>query len=75
MYNANFLQAEKMTVNKLIEKGNSLNNLVEMYPGAFYTESYDPGKSEMAWSALRLVFTKKSDKFYLIGIVHNQWTI
>ena len=75
VYNADFLNAEKTAVNKMIGVGNSLNNLEEVYPSALYTENYDPGKHEMAWSALRLVFKKEANKFYLIAIVHDQWTI
>ena len=75
VYNADFLNAEKTAVNKMIGSGNSINNLEKIYPNALFTESYDHGKQEMAWSALRLVFKKDADKFYLIGIVHDQWTI
>ena len=75
VYNTDFLNAEKKAFNKMIGSGNSLNNLNEIYPNALFTESYDPGKHEMAWSALRLVFQKKGEKFYLAGIVHDQWTI
>ena len=75
VYNADFLNAEKTSVNKMIGSGNSLNNLDKIYPNALFTESYDPGKHEMAWTTLRLVFKKEAGKFYLIGIVHDQWTI
>lgn len=71
---ADFLNAKKTAVNKMIGVGNSINNLEEVYPDALYTESYNPGIHEMAWSSLRLVFKKEADKFYLIGIVHDQWT-
>lgn len=75
VYDVDFLNAEKTSVNKMIGTGNSLNNLEKVYPEAIFTESYDPGKHEMAWKSLRLIFKKDADKFYLIGIVHDQWTI
>lgn len=75
VYNADFLNAEKKSVNKMIGAGNSLNNLEKIYPDAIFTESYDPGKHAKAWTTLRLVFKKEAEKFYLIGIVHDQWTI
>ena len=75
VYDADFLNAANTSVNKMIGTGNTPNNLREIYPGAIFTESYDPGKQEMAWKSLRLVFKKAAGKFYLIGIVHDQWTI
>lgn len=75
VYDVDFLNAEETAVNKMIGTGNSINNLEKVYPDAIFTESYDPGKHEMAWKSLRLVFKKDAGKFYLIGIVHDQWTI
>lgn len=75
VYDADFLNAEKTVVNQMIGSGNSLNNLEKIYPDALYTENYNPGKSEMDWKALKLIFKKDAGKFYLIGIVHDQWTI
>ena len=75
MYNTNFLNANQTVFNKMIGSGNSLNNLEQVYPNDFFTESYHPGKSEMDWSCLRFIFKKDGDTFYLIGIVHDQWTI
>ena len=75
VYNKDFLNVEKFAVDKMIGSGNSLNNLEAIYPAAHFTESFDPGSHEMAWSSLRLVFKKDSGKFYLVGVVHDQWTI
>lgn len=74
VYNVDFLNAAKTSVNEMIGVGNSLNNLKEVYPNAHYTENYDPGKNEMAWTTLRLVFNKKGEQFYLVGIIHDRWT-
>lgn len=75
VYTSDFLNADRMAVNKMIGSGNSLNNLEEIYPYALFTESYDPGEHEMAWKTVRLVFKKEGDKFYLISIVNDRWTI
>ncbi len=79
VYDADFLNAEKKAVNTFLESGNSLNNLKEVYPGCDFTEFYfsgfDPKYSGMDWRTLRLVFKKYKDKNYLVGIVHDEWTI
>lgn len=79
VYNVDFLKPEKLSINHSAAKGNSLNNIMQVYPNAEYTESYFSGfKKKYAgldWQALRLVFTKEAGKYYLIGIIHDQWTI
>ncbi len=79
VYNADFLKPEKFSLNQSASKGNSLNNIMEVYPNAEYTESYFSGFKKkyagMDWQALRLIFTMEGGKYYLVGIVHDQWTI
>jgi len=79
VYNYDFSNASQVSVNEVLGKGNSENNLKAVYPVSDFTESYFPGVDKKAegkdWSSLRLVFAKNLDKYYLIGIVHDQWTI
>lgn len=79
VYNADFLNAEKMSVNKMIGSGNSLNNLQTVYPGCDFTENYFSGFDKkyegMDWCTLRLVFKMYNDRYYLVALVHDQWTI
>jgi len=79
VYDADFLKPEKRSVNKFVAGGNSLNNLSKIYPGCDFTESYFSGFDKkyegMDWKTLRLVFKKSNDQFFLIGIVHDEWTI
>ena len=79
VYDADFLKPEKRSVNKFLGGGNSLNNLSKIYTGCDFTESYFSGFDKkyegMDWKTLRLVFKKSNDQFFLIGIVHDEWTI
>ncbi len=79
IYNADFLNAEKHSINKRISAGNSLDNIASIYPGCNYTEHYFPGFDKkyggMDWTSLKLVFKFHNGKNYLVGIVHDQWTI
>jgi hypothetical protein len=79
VYNADFMLNSAVSVNKYQAKGNSANNLKEAYPGCDFVEYYYKGDSTktdaMDWSCLRLVFKQVADKAYLVGIVHDQWTI
>ena len=78
VYNEDYVNAEKKSVNQFLANGNSLNNLHETFPGADFTEFYFPGfdpKYEgMDWQTLRLIFHYQNNRYVLIGIVHDQWT-
>lgn len=72
-------EVKSATFNKFQGSGNSLNNLKEAYPGADFVEFYHSGKNPeyqgMDWRAMRLVFEEYQDKYYLVAIVNDQWTI
>ncbi len=78
VYNADFLNAEETKLNEMIGSSTTNNNLKEIYPNCPFTESYFSGFEKkfdgMDWCSLRLVFKKHLDKYYLIGIIHDQWT-
>lgn len=79
VYEVDFLNAEQLSVNEVLGKGNSLINIQEVYPGADFTESHFSGFEEkyggMDWRSLRLVFKSEDGRPWLVGIVHDQWTI
>ena len=59
-------------------RGNTLNNLKEIYPHSIYTENYLKGSkeySEMDWNALRLVFEEFEGKLFLVGLINDRWTV
>ena len=78
VYDANFLNPEKFEVNDIIGTGNSVDNLRSQYHNSDFTESYFSGSKKnggVDWKAVRLVFKKIDGKYYLVGVVHDQWTI
>lgn len=79
VYDVDFLEAPQIVFNQEIQRGNSLLNLKEAYPGAsnieYHFDGFDKQYNGMDWRSLRLVFEQKDDKWYLVGIIHEQWTI
>jgi len=79
VYPADFLNAESFKVNEFIGSGSMINNLKEVYKGCDFTESHFSGFDKkydgMDWKSLRLVFNQIEGKYYLVGIVNDQWTI
>ena len=78
IYDADFLFAEKISFNKILSKGNSKNNLNDVYKDCYFAENYfhgfDPKLNGIDWTSLKLVFKKFNSKYFLVGIVHDQWT-
>lgn len=75
VYDRDYRQADKKGVNQFIGSGNSVNNLMEMYQGCDFVEYYVEGKSEMDWRCLRVVLMKHNKQYFLVGLVHDEWTI
>lgn len=78
VYDVDFLHPEKQKVNHFIGSGTTQNNLLAVYEGADFTESHFSGFDKqyegMDWRSLRLVFKLKDGKYFLVGVVHDEWT-
>jgi hypothetical protein len=79
VYDVDFVKPEKRSVNEFLGGGNSLNNLDSVYKDCDFTESYFSGFEEkykgQDWRTLRLVFKERNEKYFLVGIIHDEWTI
>lgn len=79
VYNADYLHAQKTSFNQIIGKGNSKNNLKEVFPDSPFLEYHFKGIDEkydgMDWTSLRLVFEKYQNGYFLVAVIHDQWTI
>ncbi|MFM9327276.1 hypothetical protein [Paenibacillus mesotrionivorans] len=79
LYNHDYAKPEKSAYDEPIGKGNTVNNIKEVYPGSHFVEYYfsgfDPKVQGMDWASLILVFEEKGGAWYLTGLVRNQWTI
>lgn len=77
VFKKDFTKSE-YSFNQLLGKGNSLNNLKEMYPNTNFTENYIPGSEKtggMDWNALRFVFEEFEGKYYVVAVINDEWTI
>ena len=79
VFNHDFTQAPHVGINRLVKTGNTVSNLDRAYPGASFVEYHFPGFEAqyegIDWASLRLVFEKTGNKWMLVGIVHDCWTI
>ncbi|RAU93053.1 hypothetical protein [Paenibacillus sp. YN15] len=79
LYNHDYAAPEKTGYDEPIGKGNTANNIKEVYPAGHFVEYYfsgfDPKVQGMDWASLILVFEEKGGSWFLTGLVRNQWTI
>ena len=79
VFDADYATAEQTGYDTQIGSGNTINNIADVYPGAITVEyhfsGFDPDMQGMDWRSLRLVFSRYTGKWYLVGIVHDEWTI
>lgn len=79
VYNKDYTQATEIGVDRIITGGNALENLAEAYPGCRFVDfcfpSTDPVNDGLDWSSLKLVFQPGEEHWYLVGVVHGEWTI
>jgi hypothetical protein len=79
VYDVDFAKAPDVAYNRAIGTGNSTDNSATAYPDAimveFHYAGFDPQYNGMDWRSLRLFFEQKNGTWYLVGIVHGQWTI
>lgn len=71
----NYCQEGEVNVDTLIEKGNALNNISEVFPASRYVSFFIPPDDEdiaqMSWKTLILVFDEENE---LVAIVNHEWT-
>ena len=78
VYDVDFAQPDAVGFGETIGLGNTINNIAQVYPGAFpveyHFEGFDPQYAGFDWRSLRLVFEESGGSWYLVGIVHDEWT-
>ena len=74
-----YTQAPSVGVDQIVMSGNSLENLQEAYPDCRFVDlcypSLDPAYEGLDWCSLKMVFAPTQSGWYLVGLIHSQWTI
>jgi len=79
VYDRDYTQAPQIGVDRIITGGNALENLADAYPDCRFVDfcfpSADPVNNGTDWTSLKLVFRSGESRWYLVGIVHGEWTV
>jgi hypothetical protein len=78
IYDVDFTNAPQVSLNFRMGVSTSMDNAAEYYAGSmvveFHFQGFDLSLSGMDWRSLRLVFMPENNAWYLVGIIHDQWT-
>jgi hypothetical protein len=77
VYSGDFLNAKEVGYNRIIKETGFSENQFSAYPNSIIVEYYisSPSGDGFQWQSLRLVFEEYKSKWYLVGIIHNEYTI
>jgi len=79
VYNQDFANPHIVGNNQIVQTGNTINNIEEVYPNAQFVEfhftGFDPQYTGMDWTSLRIVMEEYNSQLYIIRIIHDEWTI
>jgi len=79
IYDKDFADPHMIGNNIVIGAGNTLINIDQAYPDGSFVEfhftGFDSQYLGMDWKSLRLIFEDVNGSWFLVGIVHDEWTI
>ncbi len=78
VYDVDFVRPDVVGYNQRVGQGSSIDNIATVYPDGevveYHFEGFDPQYAGMDWRSLRLVFEEHDGAWYLVGIIHDEWT-
>lgn len=78
VYDEDYANPHMFGNNTFIGTGNMINNIMDEYPSSGFIEyhftGFNPAYEGMDWSSVVLVYEQTGSTWYLVGIVHRQWT-
>jgi hypothetical protein len=77
VYDRDYASAPSITARDTFGRsGNVAHNAADFYPKGSFIEFYFPPQTrENDWKAVGLVFERIGNRWYLVGIIHDQWMI
>lgn len=78
LYNKDYAASTDVGYERHPQRGNAIDNSATAYPQGrsvdYYLPSTDPNTT-LDWGALRLVFEDQGGTWYLVALIHDEWTI
>lgn len=78
LWDRDYSKATMIAIDTRQQNGNTIDNSRQAYPNAHVVEyhlpSTDPNTS-LDWGSLRIVLEDKGGTWYVVGLIHDEWTI
>ncbi len=78
IYDQDYAQPEQISTNQRLGQGNSIDNSAQFYPNAtiieYHFSGFDPQYEGMDWRSLRIVLEQYNGQWFVVGIIHDEWT-
>lgn len=79
VFNVDYTEAPQVGIDTVLIRGNALENAAAAYPNGRFVEYHfpgiDPELEGFDWCSLKLVFEVWENDWYLVGIIHGEWTV
>ena len=79
VYNADYTQAPQIGVDTILMQGNALENAASAYEEGRFVEFHFPGLDPRMegydWCSLKLVLEAYGNQWFLVGLIHSEWTV
>lgn len=79
VYNADYAAAPEQGVDEVLMQGNALENVLTAYPDDRFVEyhfpSLDESREGFDWCSLKVVLAPCQGDWYLVGLIHSEWTV
>lgn len=76
VWDADYWSVSAIGIDTVLYSGNSLENVSDAYPDCHFVDFYLPSSDANGqdWSSLKLVFRQSDAEWYLVGVIHSEWT-
>ena len=78
VFDTDYTRASLIGIDQIMISGNALENISQVYSDCRFVDFSVPGRKEtnqgLDWRSLKLVFQSDGSCWYLVAMVHGQWT-
>jgi hypothetical protein len=73
-----FAEAPEIAWNTPADRGTTIDNALDVYPDGqvveYHFPGFDPQYEGMDWASLKLAFEEHEEQWYLVGVIHSEWS-
>ena len=79
IYDHDYANSEKVGADEVIQTGNMVNNIKEVFPESYISDyhfsGFDKSFAGIDWASLIVVVEQHEDNWYVVAIARSQWTV